>query len=201
MTSSYVASLSPLATYFNSMSNVSGSGNYTNYYSTAMGSNANFSSEEDYNSYMNALYNDREVSMSSQLGTRNGDKVTKLASTMQTALHEGDSKLVKQILTSIEDDPTTLASLEIAYGNAAGSPTADRKDWCRRKAAPTSRIAHKKHFCSYQNLLFLHRSRIVIVRNSGAARYRYLTVRFYRAGTSCRHRHIPAVRVSCDSRA
>ena len=65
MTSSYVGSLSPLATYFNSMSNVSGSGNYTNYYSTAMGSNANFSSEEDYNSYMNALYNDREVSMSS----------------------------------------------------------------------------------------------------------------------------------------
>lgn len=128
MTSSYVGSLSPLATYFNSMSNVSGSGNYTNYYSTAMGSNANFSSEEDYNSYMNALYNDREVSMSSQLGTRNGDKVTKLASTMQTALHEGDSKLVKQILTSIEDDPTTLASLEIAYGNAAGSPTALRDD-------------------------------------------------------------------------
>ena len=58
MTSSYVGSLSPLTTYFNSMSNVSGSGNYTYYYSTPVGSNANFISEEDYNSYMIALYND-----------------------------------------------------------------------------------------------------------------------------------------------
>ena len=128
MTNSYISSLGTLNTYFNSLSNVYGSGNYTNYYSTAMGSNANFSSEEDYNSYMDALYNDRTVSLSSQIGTRNGDKVTKLANTMRTALYEGDSKLVKQILTSIEDDPTTLASLEIAYGNMSGSATALRDD-------------------------------------------------------------------------
>lgn len=126
--SGYNSSLSTLSNYFNSMSNVSGAGTYTNYYSTGFGSNANFSSEEDYNSYMSALQNDREVSLSSQTGTRNGDKVTKLANTLRTALYDGDTKLVKELLTSIEDDPTTIASLEVAYGNAEGSATALRDD-------------------------------------------------------------------------
>lgn len=120
------SSLSPLTSYFNSMSAVSNPSNYN--YMNGITSNVNFKGTDDYNNYMDALQNDRKVSLTSQTGTRTGDKITKLANALKNALYDGDTKLVKQTLTAIQDDPETIASVEVAYGKMQGSTTALRDD-------------------------------------------------------------------------
>lgn len=124
------SSVSPMTSYLNSMSNVSTPNGVNSYFSTGLGlsSNVNFKGTDDYNNYMSALQSDRKVSLTSQSGTRTGDKITKLANTLKNALYDGDTKLVKQTLAAIQNDPETIASVEVAYGKQEGSATALRDD-------------------------------------------------------------------------
>lgn len=122
--------VSSFGTYLNAMSMTSPAmSNGMNYYNSGIGfQNVNFKGSDDYNSYMSALQSDRTVSMSSQQGTRIGDKVTKLANSLRTALYDGNERQVKETLELMQNDPQTLASVEVAYGKMEGKATALRDD-------------------------------------------------------------------------